>query len=231
MITRLIQFTFPCRCILCGAICNGVGRSLCEPCLLDLPALGNVCLCCSIHLPSSHGSNTVCGRCLKSPPDFDHVTAVFHYTHLIKHFVQQAKFNEHLPYLNLMGELLAQHLKSSLTDKPDMLVPVPLHTSRYLDRGFNQSLEMGRLIARKLNIPLNDTLIVRQKKSQSQVSLSAKERQKNVRGIFSNSGRLNGQHVAVIDDVMTSGSTVNEVAKVLKKAQAGRVDVWVFARA
>ena len=130
-----------------------------------------------------------------------------------------------------MGELLAQHLKSSLTDKPDMLVPVPLHTSRYLDRGFNQSLEMGRLIARKLNIPLNDTLIVRQKKSQSQVSLSAKERQKNVRGIFSNSGRLNGQHVAVIDDVMTSGSTVNEVAKVLKKAQAGRVDVWVFARA
>lgn len=130
-----------------------------------------------------------------------------------------------------MGELLAQHLKSSLADKPDMLVPVPLHTSRYLDRGFNQSLEMGRLIGHKLNIPLNNSLIKRQKKSQPQVSLSAKERQKNVRGIFSNSGRLNGQHVAVIDDVMTSGSTVNEVAKVLKKAQAGRVDVWVFARA
>lgn len=231
MINRLVQYIFPPRCILCGIICSGADSPLCQPCLSDLPALKNVCSRCSIHLPSSQNTNIVCGRCLKEPPNFDHVTAVFHYTGLIKYFVQQAKFNEHLPYLNLMGLLLAQHLELSLIDKLDMLIPVPLHARRYLDRGFNQSLEMGRLIAHQLDIPLNNSLIKRQKNSQPQVALSAKERQKNVHNIFLSNGQLNGQHIAIIDDVMTSGSTVNEIARVLKKAGAGRVDVWVFARA
>ena len=231
LINELMQLAFPCRCILCGVDCRETNSSLCQACLLDLPVLKNVCVRCSIHLPASLNSNLVCGRCLKSPPSFDQVTAVFHYRHLIKHFVQQAKFNEQLPYLNLIGQLLVEQLKLSLTDKPDMLIPVPLHRSRYLDRGFNQSREMAALIARELQIPLNETLVRRKKNSQAQVGLTAKERQKNVRGIFACDAPLNDQHIAIIDDVMTSGSTVNELARILKKSQAGRVDVWVFARA
>jgi len=117
-------------------------------------------------------------------------------------------------------------------ERPDMLIPVPLHWLRMITRGFNQAFELGAYAGKVLDVPLLTTALRRHRNTQAQSGLSRKQRHKNVRGAFYWHGPLQpGRHVALIDDVMTTGTTVTECARVLKKAGAKRVDVWVAARA
>ena len=143
--------------------------------------------------------------------------------------VTRLKFNDNYKNARLLGMLLAEKLQNH--PLPDCLIPVPLHENRYRERGFNQSIEISRTLARQLKIPLELTLCIRHRNTPHQVSLPAKQRQTNIKDAFSIAKPLSYKHVAIVDDVMTTGSTVAEIARVLKQAGVQKVEVWVCARA
>ena len=147
----------------------------------------------------------------------------------IRHLLAGLKFAAHYKHARLLGMLLAVHLQSR--PKPALLLPMPLHNKRYRQRGFNQSIEIAKTVAKQLHIPLALNLCVRQRDTPGQKHLSAKERRQNIKNAFVVRRPLQGETVAILDDIMTTGSTVQELALALKQAGAGRVEVWVCARA
>jgi ComF family protein len=136
------------------------------------------------------------------------------------------KYGEKLHLAKQMGDRLAQRVSV----RPDCLVAMPLHPKRLRERGFNQSLQLARHIAQRLDLPLLATACQRVRNTPSQSTLPWKERGKNMRKAFSCSAEVAGKHVAVVDDVMTTGATLNELALALLNAGASEVSVWVVAR-
>lgn len=208
-------------CLLCGAASrNG---AWCGPCDAALPYLPKPhCPVCA--LPTLNGAT--CGRCLKQAPQFDRTLAVFAYAFPLDKMVQALKFNEQL----MLARLLANKLAQRVEIRPDCIVAMPLHPARLRERGFNQSLELARQIARNLNIPLLNHACQRVRDTSPQSALPWKERGKNMRKAFTCTEDLSGKHVAVVDDVMTSGASVNELARALRQANAREVSAWVVAR-
>ncbi len=139
------------------------------------------------------------------------------------------KFKGRQELARLFGELLAAKVNAPFL--PDCLVPVPLHPSRYRTRGFNQALEIARPLAHRLNLPLCPNLCRRVCPTPPQRLLDAKTRRQNLRGAFQATSNLSGCRIAIVDDVLTSGATADELAAVLKRAGATQVEVWVLARA
>ena len=187
------------------------------PCPLTMPH----CPVCA--LPTFNG--TTCGRCLKLAPQFDRTVAVFAYAFPLDKMVQALKFNEQLMLVRLLANKLAQRIEI----RPDCIVAMPLHPARLRERGFNQSLELARQIARNLGIPLLNHTCQRVRDTPPQSALSWKERGKNMRKAFTCTEDLSGKHVAV-NDVMTSGASVNELACALRQTNAREVSAWVVAR-
>ena len=142
------------------------------------------------------------------------------------------KFHRQLAEGRVLSHLLCEFVTAAKFTLPDMLIPVPLHRMRLIKRGFNQAVELSSYAGRTLDIPLLSTGLRRKRNTKAQSGLSRKQRQSNVRDAFYWHGsKKPGRHVALIDDVMTTGTTVTECTRVLKKAGAKRVDVWVPARA
>ena len=175
-------------------------------------------------------ASTHCGQCISSSPAFDATFAPFIYQDEIKHLITSLKFGADYKNARLLGQLLTQHLQAQ-AEKPELILPVPLHKSRYRERGFNQSIEIARTVSKAMRIPIDLNSCLRQRNTTQQTALAAKQRKKNLKNAFVLKKPISAQHVAILDDVMTTGSTVNELAKVLKKAGIKRVDVWVCARA
>lgn len=172
----------------------------------------------------------LCGRCLSRQPAFDETYAPFIHQGPIRHLISTLKFGANHKNARLLGMLLTDHLRQT-AEQPELILPVPLHKSRYRERGFNQAIEIGRTVAKELQIQLDITSCMRHRDTPHQTQLSAKKRQKNLKNAFSIVKPLHARHIAILDDVMTTGSTVHELAYVLKKAGVNRVDVWVCARA
>jgi ComF family protein len=145
--------------------------------------------------------------------------------------IQGLKYRRRLAYGRVLGELLARYLKKRGDSLPEIIIPVPLGTRRYRERGYNQARELALPIHRALGLPLRSDLIVRQRETLEQATLDRKRRRKNIRGAFALIGTLQARHVAIVDDVVTTGSTVTEIANLLRKAGAQRVEVWAVARA
>jgi ComF family protein len=144
--------------------------------------------------------------------------------------IHTLKFHNSYKNSRLLGRLISDSLKDK-EELPELIIPVPLHPIRYQQRGFNQSLEIARTVSRQLNIPLDYSSCQRKKYTLQQSALPAKQRRKNIRNAFTTSRPINAEHIVILDDVMTTGATVNELARTLKKAGVSRVDVWVCARA
>lgn len=227
---RIIQeWLYPPTCLLCGD--DGADRlDLCTGCLNALPRNRPACPRCGLSLPHSSPPGVVCGRCQKRAPTFDHGIMPFRYEEPVRHLIHDLKFRSHVPSARLLGLLLAEEL-STLKVRPERLIPVPLHPARYRERGFNQAAEIGRVVAYRLAIPLDLETCTRSRLTRPQAELSATERRHNLRGAFRIRKPPQAHHVAILDDVVTTGSTVNELAKVLRAAGVGRVDVWAIARA
>lgn len=229
---------FPPLCLLCDATVVGAkgvpGMDLCLPCARELPYIEQACRACAVPLPFNRGANQaadlLCGSCLQRQPVFDKAQAVFHYQAPIAGLILGLKFNGRLSHARLLGQLMAAHFLAVAVERVDLLLPVPLHPRRMRQRGFNQSLELARHIGRKLVIPVWADACYRRYDTATQSSLPAKERRRNVRNVFVSRRSLQGRHVAIIDDVMTTGSTANELARVVRRAGARRVDLWVCAR-
>jgi len=203
-------------------------RDLCESCAATLPYNHLACPRCALPLPFQ--SDEPCGLCQKRPPAYDRSFALFHYEEPARHLIRTLKFHNRYPNARLLGEMLADALVER-TDQPELLIPVPLHHSRYRERGYNQTLEIARHLARRLPIALDFESCIRARPTQPQTELKGKERRRNMKRAFALARPVTASHVAILDDVVTTGTTVNELAKVLRKAGVARLDVWACARA
>ncbi|MBL1277846.1 MAG: ComF family protein [Ectothiorhodospiraceae bacterium] len=224
-------------CTLCGDVGEPntkYARDLCRPCRLSLPWNETACARCAIPLSrfvvNGGFIEALCGQCQIQPPSYEQCLSPFLYYRPVDKLLQGLKFNGRLAQARLMGELMGQWLASVVEVMPDQLIPVPLHPTRIRERGFNQATELARPIAKRLNIPLNLSVVQRRVATPPQSDLTRQERLKNIRNVFNVVKPVDG-HVVIIDDVMTTGSTVEELAKTLLRAGAEQVDVWVCARA
>ena len=203
-------------------LCRGAAESLlCAACDADLPRLGaDVCPRCA--LPSPVGQ--LCGRCLGQPPHYDATIAALSYAFPADALVQALKFRGELALSSLLGKLLADRIARETVDR---LIAVPLSPARLRDRGYNQSVEIARhVMPAKLDV---DTC-VRTREAAPQMGLPFDERRRNVRGAFQCTRSLLGERIAVVDDVMTTGATLDELASTLKHAGAAYVVNWVVTR-
>lgn len=208
-------------CSLCGA--PAPARGLCSGCWDDLPWLGAAyCDCCAHPLPFPGR----CGRCLAEPPQFDTVIAACRYTFPVDGLIQAYKYGGRLAYTTALAAVLAQPARP----RPDLIVPMPLADRRLRERGFNQALELARDLGRRLAVPVDATLCVKTRDTAAQTRLPWQARRRNIRGAFVVQGDVTGRHVAVVDDVLTTGATLHELARNLKRAGATRVSGYVIAR-
>lgn len=227
-----ITWFFPFTCILCREKTRRE-IDLCLDCEKNLPWLGNqVCIHCA--LPLYIGTNTICGSCLKKPLPFYKTCILFSYTGPIRKLIAGIKFQQCLLYTNILGNLLAEKLvlfyqKDQL---PNLIVPVPLHKKRLRERGFNQAMELARPIQKKLKIPIDYKICQRIRSTAAQSTLPAKQRRTNVKNAFAIQKQKNiaNQHIALLDDVMTTGHTLTELSRSLYDAGVKRIDVWCCAR-
>jgi ComF family protein len=226
---KLFSHLFPSRCILCQKTVNQA-IEICPDCYSALPHNENCCQVCALPLPDELRNTVICGRCIRLAPEFDYAYSLFRYEGNIIGLVHQLKFGERISHARSIGEMLWSKLHQA-GESPDCLLPVPLHDLRLRQRGFNQSVEISRVIAKKSGITIEYDAVVRHRRTPAQTSLDAKQRKNNIKGAFTVAQALNYQHVLIIDDVMTTGATVNELARLLKKNGVMRVGVMTIARA
>jgi ComF family protein len=222
-IRSIIEQFLPRACLLCGATAGS--RNLCNACLADLPWHRQPhCPQCATPTPGGQ----VCGACLKHPPAFERSFAAVAYAFPLDRMIPRLKYHGQLAIAPALGECLAQVVQSS--PRPDRLIAMPLHTTRIRERGFNHATEIAREVGKQLGIALDTTSCQRTRDTPPQMGLKHDARRRNVRGAFSCSGEVRGQHIALIDDVMTTGTSLDELASTLKRAGAREVTCWVAAR-
>lgn len=215
-------------CALC-AEATSRERYFCDGCERALPTLETHCVICATPLPGANTDALICGRCQQHRPRYASVHAPFRYAAPIDRLIQGAKYHGRFDWLDLLGRRLSDRIRTR-ADTIDAIMPVPLHRSRLRERGYNQSLELARPLSKRLGIPLSLD-VERVRATAPQKAMSRPERRRNMRGAFAARGEFNGLRVAVVDDVMTSGATVDAVARCLRQAGAASVTVWVVARA
>lgn len=245
---RLGLALWPARCLACGEA-GHAGQDLCLACRLALPWNRNACPRCALPTaPPDAGpgvcglaserpataqvrapSAGACGRCLRAPPPFAAGHSALVYGFPVDRLMPRFKFHADLAAGRLLSQLLLESLAGQ--PRPQGLVPVPLHPSRLRQRGYDQALELARPLARACALPLLDRALRRVRATAAQSELDARARRHNVRSAFAAAGGGLPSHVALVDDVMTTGATLAECALSLRRAGVARVDVWTVARA
>lgn len=220
-ITALLN---PALCLSCG-IPIEPAHFFCKHCFDNFEQVQNACSLCG--LPNK-SSGDICAPCLFNPPRWQQMIAPLAYKGQVRDLIHDFKFNEQI----YLANAFVRHLACCYRNHPvDVLIPVPLHKSRYIERGFNQSEEIARLLCRQLNIALDTRSLQRIKATEFQYGLSIKKRQKNLLKAFIYNPARQYRSVALIDDIITSGSTMSEISKLMKRAGVEHVEVWSLARA
>lgn len=224
------SWVFPGSCLLCAARLPS-GKHLCHACAQTLPRLMSACPRCAAPLarPASAGGEP-CGQCLARPPAFDRACALYTYAPPVDRLVHGFKYRGHLDWGRVLADRFAGYL-AARGETADIIVPVPLHRTRLRERGYNQALELARPVARTLALPIAVRGVRRVRRTAPQVGLTHKERRRNVRGAFDTSRDFAGRRVAIVDDILTSGYTVEALARCLRRAGAVEISVWALARA
>ncbi|MES1196386.1 MAG: ComF family protein [Steroidobacter sp.] len=226
---RVQRTLFTSTCIACGQR-GSHALDLCDPCRSDLVFNHRYCQRCAIPLQVDDAG--WCGACLRLPPRYHASYCAFKYGYPVDEFVRSLKYGHSLSHANVLATLLAEYLKQRRHHAwPDCFVPVPLSPPRYHDRGFNQAIELGRVVEKSLGIPMNTRLLERVRHTIEQAGLSRRERRKNLRNAFAVIAKEIPNHVAILDDVVTTGSTMNEITRVLRRAGVEQIEVWAVARA
>ncbi len=212
---------FPCA--LCGAGCVSL---ICAGCDGDLPRLTSACIGCGLPAPTS-----VCIACLGRPPCWECLVVPYSFAYPVDKVIHEFKYLGAVFWGGFLAKAVARRGLALETPLPQALVPVPAHPRRLAERGFNQAVELARGIGRELDIPVFTDTVARIGSHPPQVGLSANQRRRNVRGAFAAVGLPPGVHrVAIVDDILTTGATARELARVLLRSGADQVQVWVVAR-
>ena len=218
-----LRSIMPASCVLCSATANDQG--LCEGCLASLPAAtGSRCPVCASQTPNA----SICGRCIRRPPCYDGVISALDYVTPVDFLVAELKYSRILAAARALASALASRLENEA--RPDIIVPMPIADSRLRERGFNQAIEIARHACAPFGVRLSHGIAQRVCAGISQTALPWSDRTRNVRNAFRCQADLKGKTVAVVDDVITTGATLNELATALKRAGAARVVGWIVAR-
>lgn len=216
-------------CVLCEEpVEHSQPFSLCKTCQSDLPFIQKHCKQCGLSLTTDA---VLCGQCQQNAPPIDYLIASLWYQHPVNYLISQLKFQKNLIYAKILGHLLLDTLQQKKPSLPELILPVPLHRNRLRHRGFNQAIEIAKPIAKALNLRLDIKSIQRMKSTPAQSRLKAKQRRSNLKNCFSLKQPLNVEHIVLLDDVVTTGSTVYELARLLKKSGVKTVGVWTVSRA
>ena len=200
-------------------------QTFCPRCLERLASVNRACRLCGLE---NKGDSEICAVCLYDPPRWQRLIAPLQYRGLARELLLQLKFNESLYQANTLASTV---IKSFVTTRPpEVLLPVPLHHNRFIDRGFNQALEITRILSSQLQIPHDSHSLLRIRDTQAQAGLTANQREKNILKAFVCNNDAAYQHVAVVDDIVTTGSTANEITKTLHRAGIKTVEIWGLAR-
>jgi ComF family protein len=222
-IRSLFKQAFPRNCLLCAA--SSGNRHVCGACLADLPWHRQPqCPQCATPTPGGQ----VCGACLTHPPAFDRTVAALAYRFPLDRLIPRLKYHGQLAIAPALSECLVE--AAAKRPRPDRLIPMPLHSQRIRERGFNHATEIARGVAKQFELPLDTTSCQRIRDTPPQMSLKHDARRRNVRGAFACSDDVRGLHIALLDDVMTTGTSLDELAATLKQAGAREVTCWVAAR-
>lgn len=223
---RIARWLAPHRCLVCREPADAPCGRLCQACVASLPWNRSPCARCAMPLPLVADA---CGACLRRPPPVAATLAAFVYGPPVDRLLPRLKFHRDLA----AGRLLAGRMAEAFADapRPQALVPIPLHRARLRQRGYDQALELARPLAQYLNVPLQRDLLMRSRDTAAQSRLDARARRRNLRGAFTvREGGALPAHVALVDDVMTTGATLHAAARALRRAGVARVDAWVCAR-
>lgn len=215
----------PALCVLCHQFHHN-RLAVCTECIALLTPLGFCCQQCAS--PLFDNGYPLCGQCIKTPPYFDSALVHYRFEEPLRSLLHQFKYNNSLYLTSFLGELIIQ-AQSTDGVTPQCLIPVPMHHRRLKTRGFNQAAVLARFLAKKLAIPCDSSSCVKTVNTSPQAELGGELRRKNLRNAFA-CDTLNYKHVALVDDLLTTGSTANELARTLKKAGVERVDIWCCAR-
>lgn len=222
--TSLVDGLLPAHCQFCGAA--GVGP-VCAACQADLPWNQPACPGCALPAPLP---DLPCPACQHKPRVFDAAFAAFRYATPGSQALQGLKYGARFHEARWLAESLATALRQRQAALPQRLIPVPLHPGRLRRRGYNQAQELARHLGKALDIPVAPKLARRLRATPDQIGLSAPQRRLNLRGAFAVGKEVAGLHVALLDDVMTTGATLEELARACKAAGAARVEAWALAR-
>lgn len=209
-------------CLLCGISCDQ--SCLCTDCINELPALNNNCPRCALPLSQS----LICGGCLHHPPEQNSSFSLFEYKKPIDRLIADFKYHDKLFLSRFFAEQMVKKLKKR--PLPKLLIPIPLHPRRLRQRGYNQSLELAKVLSKQLSIPVSSDPLIRIKDSLPQASLPYKERKSNIQHAFNVTTSQLPKHIALIDDVLTTGHTANVAVKVLRHTGVSIIEVWTIAR-
>lgn len=221
----LQRFALPLHCLLCGGPGDD-GLDLCRDCAAELPRNRTCCARCALPLAVPAA---LCGQCQRHPPPWDAAWVPFRYAWPLDRLESRFKFAADLAAGRVLSALWRRELTA---DRPQLIVPMPLHPARLRQRGYNQAMELARPLAQVLEVPVRHDALLRTRATKAQTELGAIARRRNVRGAFAaKPGAVWPEHVALLDDVMTTGATLAEAARVLRRAGVRRVDVWALARA
>lgn len=245
-LARHLPALWPAHCLVCREPCRAGGSAadLCPACRDALPWNRSACARCALPMPAP---TAACGRCLRRPPPLTAVHAAFVYGPPLDRLLPRLKFHDDLAAGRLLAALMAESLVGRCAGAavdtlsiapavaqepwPQAVIPLPLHRRRLRQRGYDQALELARPLAHALGLPLRPDLLRRVRETAPQSRLDAPARRKNLRGAFvAASPRSPLSHVALIDDVMTTGATLHAAADALRRAGIARVDAWVCAR-
>ena len=229
---RALKWRASGRCLLCDANADNPPLAICSGCEADLPWLGAHCLVCA--LPLTHHGLT-CGECLKHRPSFARVEAPWRYEFPVASLINRFKHRGDMPFGRLLADLLTQHVQHALAQglpRPDGLIAVPLSRTRQRQRGFNQAQMLSQWLSRQLHIDTLKDVLIRTADAPAQQQLDARSRKRNLRHAFNlhPDASVNGLHLALVDDVLTTGATADTLARLLLRAGATRVDVYCLAR-
>ncbi len=231
-LSRLIAHSiYPWNCAICGIYSTDKG--VCKACESYLPWCwkDKKCDVCGLPISSNLHHILICGQCQKRPPYFDHLVAVFWYQSPINQLITQYKYFYHWEHIHTLVTLANDEFKNACEDA--LLIPVPSHASRVRQRGFNAVYELVKLLSKQYAFDYDSHLVKRIKKTELQTGKTKTQRQQNVRHAFevtdmTKVARI--QHAIIIDEVVTTGATVNEISRCLKKAGVSKVTVWALAR-
>lgn len=219
-------------CLICDEATDSAA-TLCNACEIDLPGLTQGCQVCALPLPAS---GLICGQCQRSPPAFNQVVAPWTYhfpvDSLISRFKHQGKWPLGHLLASLLGECLQHRFDNAELSRPERLLAVPMATKRLRQRGYNQAAMLARWLSQDLDLPLDEQALLRPHDTIAQQQLDAKQRQRNLLKAFALApgARVQGQHLALVDDVLTTGATAHSLARLLMDAGARQVDVYCLAR-